>query len=356
MKHYILIFTLTIISLSMFAQHKPIVPENNQDIAGQYGSSDGILLFENGRFALYGYATFVPGSYQITKEGIDFTPDVPPLFSVYGFHNPALGDEVQMMFQGFEEGDAYVVFDGEKPRPAFNQDANCFDWPFVYHRKKALQDLTFNRNKSDYDDGFGELTIDNQWEFSNDGYNDFIFLFNKPSRYYSPFKGIVQETAENVKFLQVSANFGDRLLPFTPKEVVNEWDEIVQMQSMSDVSMEDQDILYANERYNIIGLESESYVLDSNSNLLIDTLNTEEGSDYRATSYHDTRFLKKYVNIKPSRKTTSDIATLQPTTESIFFTSCEETEKSYKNPHHQVDSIENTYLETIPSIPIPDKQ
>ncbi|PVH23951.1 hypothetical protein DC487_15990 [Sphingobacterium corticibacter] len=340
----------------MFAQHRVLSPQNNQDIAGQYGSSDGVLLFENGRFALYGYATFVLGSYAITKNGIDFTPDVPPLFAVYGFHNPALGDGVQMMFQGFEEGGTYVMFDDEKPQPIFNQDANCFDWPFVYHRENKPHSITFNLNKDEYDDAFGDLTIDNHWQFANDQYNDFIFVFNKPTRYYLPFKGLLQETTEEVKFLQVSANFGDRLLPFTPKEEVNEWAEIVQMENRSDISAQDQEAVYANERYNMVGLESENYAWDENSNLLVDTLNTEEESEFRATTYHDTRFLKKYVSIKATRKTNLDISSLQPSTNSIFFTSCEESEKSYKNPYNQVEAEENTQLDTIPPIPVPDKK
>ncbi|WP_260264066.1 hypothetical protein [Elizabethkingia ursingii] len=61
-----LIFTL-LYTLNVFAQENKKDPRYEQ-YSGGYGSNDGIYLFEDGRFILYGYATAVFGEYSIDKD------------------------------------------------------------------------------------------------------------------------------------------------------------------------------------------------------------------------------------------------------------------------------------------------
>lgn len=342
----------------MYAQHTAYQPKGEnwrQQIAGRYGSSDGILLFEDGRFALYGYATFILGSYNLNEDILEFKPDVPDLYSVFAAPNPALKDKTRIMFQGFQEGENYVQFDSGIPQQVFNTDANCFDWPFVYNPGAAATQFTFTLHVNEQD-SYPMLSNlkENQWQFVQEGYNDLIFVFNKPTRYYLPFQGKLFRSEDGSIALRVSENFGERFLPFTPKSEVNEWEETLQMQKEMDGSSAD--VLYANDYYNMQQIDTMQYTLDQRSNLYIDRLNTEEGTLVETTDYHDTRFLRKYVKLKVVRKADVDIDKYAVNKKSIFYTTCEEPEKSYKSPNHRIDTTEGAELKIIPPVPLPVKE
>jgi hypothetical protein len=63
------------------------IAQNTKSISGSYsqGSRGGITIYEDGTFALYGYATLVFGVYKFENEDISFTPDIPKqAFSIIG--------------------------------------------------------------------------------------------------------------------------------------------------------------------------------------------------------------------------------------------------------------------------------
>lgn len=355
MKYIVITLILFSTTMKMYAQHNPWKPvsENwKEEIAGQYGGNDGILLFEDGRFALYGYATFIMGSYTMDNNVLEFKPDVPDLYAIYAFQNPKLKDQTQIMFQGFQEGENYVQFDGHKPQLVFNKNANCFDWPFVYTTSSPLDQIAFYFKTSEHDRyAFSALLKENQWLFKNKDYNDFIFIFNKPIRYYTPFKGMLFETEDKERVLQVSENFGDRFLPLKVQKTMDEWEEVLQLKRVMDTSSLDTNAIYANEDYNITSFDPEQYILDDKTNLFIDTLNTEKDAEKKTQSFHDTRFLRKYVRLTSTDKKELDINKLGANLESIFYTTCEEPEKSYKSPNHQIDMTETKELKSVPTPP-----
>ncbi|MEN5234041.1 hypothetical protein [Sphingobacterium faecium] len=62
------IFILTM-AVSTFAQGIPYIPKDTgenrlKEVSGRYGSNEGICLFDDDRFLLYGYATAVFGFYK----------------------------------------------------------------------------------------------------------------------------------------------------------------------------------------------------------------------------------------------------------------------------------------------------
>ncbi|MCH5686926.1 hypothetical protein LWM68_23230 [Niabella sp. W65] len=166
------------------------VAQNNasryRQYAGRYGGNSGICLFEDGGFMLYGYATAVFGKYIFEKDYLSFFPDQPELFEVYAHYNKALGDSTRINFAGFQEGRTFIQFNKQKPQRVFNEDANCFDAPFVYQGVQPLTSFTLSFIKESVwrDQGKGNPS----WQYEvKSNYNDFIWIFNEPKREYENF-------------------------------------------------------------------------------------------------------------------------------------------------------------------------
>ncbi len=107
-----------ILSLSFMvpasAQNIPVMlsaKDRYKAVCGRYGSMDGICLFDDGRFMLYGYATAVFGHYTFEKDYVLFVPDKPERFGIYAWKNKSIGDSTRLYFWGFEEGNTFVQFD-----------------------------------------------------------------------------------------------------------------------------------------------------------------------------------------------------------------------------------------------------
>ena len=85
-----------VMAISVSAQRKVYLQqgenqERYKEISGRYGSNDGICLFEDGTFMLYGYATAVFGHYGFEKDYLLFYTDKQDLFEIYAHQDPSLG-------------------------------------------------------------------------------------------------------------------------------------------------------------------------------------------------------------------------------------------------------------------------
>jgi len=319
MKYYLIILLNIVLYATTSAQLKvynPGAEQGPKQFTGQFGDNDGIYVFEDGRFALYGYATFVLGNYTLNDSLIEFQPDFPDLFSVYGYDNPELKEQTKLMFQGFEEGGNYMQFGQQAARLVFHENASSFTSPYIHDTTAMLNQFAFYTDTLELPDN--SLVVKNKWQFTNNGYNDFIFVFNKPSRYHLPFQGKLFRTNDNKIVLQTSANFGSRLLPFTPKDEISSWDEVLNWKNALSAATMNSEFIYANSFYNTITFDPEQYRLDDKTNLYIAKSNREQHADIKTESYEDTRFIKKYVKLNPTDTLKVDLKTIHLDPESIF--------------------------------------
>ena len=294
-----------------------------KQVSGRYGNMDGICLFEDGKFLLYGYATAVFGKYNFEKDYILFYPDKPERFAVYAWKNKHIGDSTRMYFQGFESGATFIQLDKAQAQRVFNEDANCFNAPFIHEAAKVPAQISLFDKAEEEVWYTGKATT--AWHYNIDkGYNDFMFLYNKPQRYYNDFSGRVEQTSDGTWVLKLSANFGDRALGRSaPEEEDANWQEILQWKSGYDQSGADTAALYANKLYNVFNTpDSLNYTYDAALDEYVNILNKDNDSFYQDNAYGDDRYLRKYVKLHPGRKDDKAPAAKDLAATTVFYTVC----------------------------------
>lgn len=108
MKYRITLMLSLLYALNIFGQENKKDPRYIQ-YAGGYGSSDGVYLFDDGTFILYGYATAVFGEYKFDKDVLLFYPEKRELFEVYATQNKSLGSDIRINYAGFERGGKTLI-------------------------------------------------------------------------------------------------------------------------------------------------------------------------------------------------------------------------------------------------------
>jgi hypothetical protein len=306
------------------------VAQNNasryRQYAGRYGGNSGICLFEDGGFMLYGYATAVFGKYIFEKDYLSFFPDQPELFEVYAHYNKALGDSTRINFAGFQEGRTFIQFNKQKPQRVFNEDANCFDAPFVYQGVQPLTSFTLSFIKESVwrDQGKGNPS----WQYEvKSNYNDFIWIFNEPKREYENFSARLTAASGKTR-LQLS-NYGGNegyVKQIPDKEEKQQWLEILEWKKQYDASKHPGGTaVFANKHYHVFPQpDSLNYIWDEASQQYISRQAGNNEVYYQNNQYNDDRFLRKYVKLEPQNKGAVNFAEDSATNNSIFYTICGE--------------------------------
>ena len=333
--------------------------ERYKQLSGRYGNNDGICLFEDGSFMLYGYATMVPGKYRFEKELLHFYPDRPELFELYAAQNKSIGEKTRMNFLGFEQGKTYVRFNRDKAKRVFNDLANCFSAPYVYESENVPAQITLSH------------VSENEWEEKEagtrssvfdieKGWNDFILIYNEPQRYYEPFVAIVEKSGDE-QVLKLSENFGDRGIV---KQVMDEdekkqWQEILAMKAeYALMQTARQKEIFANRHYKIFyQADPPAYTYDKNTNLYVSAWAKDNEDYYRDNQYNDDRYLYKYSKLAPV-KTTADPLDKEIAAGSIFYSACEGDLPVYKYNGFTEDTKHDAGSEKVVIIPgvIPDME
>jgi len=297
--------------------------------AGLYGSNSGISLFEDGTFLLYGYATGVFGKYFFEKDYLLFYPDKQELFEVFAHKNPALGDSTRINFVGFERGSkTFVQFDQDSTQQVFNEDANCFDAPFVYQKQGRIKNLLLSILPEASSKPNGEDK--SSWHYSNEsGSNDFILVHNAPKREYEHFSAMIS-SSKNAEVIKLSNYGGNEGYQKHGPEEKKQWQEILEWKNQYDQSKDlKKNAVYANKHYHTYPeIDTAKYRYDAKSNQYSDQSDQENDAYYKQNQYNDARYLRKYLKFQPSSKekfTKGNLAN-----KSIFFSSCAEgAEQSY---------------------------
>lgn len=300
--------------------------------AGRYGSSEGICLFEDGRFMLYGYATAVFGKYVVEKDQLLFSPDQRPLFEVYATHNTSIGNSMRVNFAGFDGShSSFVRFGKDSVHRVFNEDANCFDAPFVYELPAKVSEFTLgDAMEEQY---WNKGAASNTWQYSNqEGYNDFIFAYNAPAREYQDFRGVITRS-EDGEAIQLS-NYGGEHGYFKNKQdegELQQWKEILAMKKEAEEGVKKvANGVYANEHYHIFLRDLQHYTFNREANQYISKDAAANAAYFRDNQYNDDRYLRHYTKLLPTTKNTKGFNVNEIAGTSIFFTVCGEgSEKSY---------------------------
>lgn len=326
-------------------------PKDSSDkkYAGRYGNSSGIVLFEDGTYLLYGYATAVFGTYRSEKGQLLFSTEPQERFEVFAHYNPLLTEGARINFVGFERGSrTFVQLINNSIRPVFNEDANCFSSPFVYFHPEKIHQLTlavllpeFSRPNASFHNALSYI--------NTAGYNDFIFVHHVAKRENEDFTGVIVAT-EKGEVIKLS-NYGgtEGYLKHKEGQDESQWKEILDLKRQYEQDkMVKKDIIYANPHYRtFLAPESTKYVYDEKENRYHALEAKENEVRYMQDQYNDPSYLRQYQKLIPKSKHKVNIDTIRPA-KSLFFTVCGKGSASsyryngfieYKIPQQQTPTI-----------------
>ena len=144
MQKLILLFFL--ISFMAMAQNP-----REEDIVGSYRllSSDPqggqwVTIFENKTFATFYFGGALKGTWKIEGNQVKFKTTAHPKFYLYGCKLESLIDSTHLNFSCEES--SLVNLNSKTSdtfQPLFNQDANCFDYPYILKIAKQFSEVAF---------------------------------------------------------------------------------------------------------------------------------------------------------------------------------------------------------------------
>jgi len=131
-----------------------LMAQNNTEITGVYtlGSapegSSLLWVLKNGKYAITYFGGIQVGSWKKKDKTFEFNPDVKEnKFELYGRKNKNLKEQSRIFFSGFEDTDVFVGFTNEgealKMKRVFNEDANCFGFPYIHTLDKTPGIVSF---------------------------------------------------------------------------------------------------------------------------------------------------------------------------------------------------------------------
>ncbi|UOB18895.1 hypothetical protein [Abyssalbus ytuae] len=294
---------------------------NEQNITGQYslGSSSpeggsSLIIMEQGTYAIAYFGGIQVGKWKFLKDGrIEFAPFSKPIFELYGRTNRELKKSAMVSFENFENGDVYAGFH-QKDEPwiklnrVFNEDANCFAYPYVYNLKRVPEQLIF-MFKIYYPDK-NEVRVFN----NNAGYNDFIVINNSHTYLHS--------------LKTMTAVFNEGMLTFEDGKTTvkrdldeNSEDMLFLKQYISQVFNDVQKI-YVNKSYNLFeGNLPAYYEYDKKNNIFIDTQAIPKANKGGESSMKYDDFSKIYEYKKLKEKVSTD--NFETNNSSLFIETCD---------------------------------
>lgn len=338
---------------ALIAQQPATGKDRYQQVSGRYGGNEGICLFEDSTFLLYGYATAIFGHYRFEQDRLLFTPDKPELFEVYATHNKNTGGHTRINFINFEgHGRTFLQLDRDSLMQVFNDGANCFDVPFVAEDSRIPVTFVLSAEESD----FQPPLVVNAYYYQNSGlYNDFMIVYHPPKREYEPFSAsFYQEGTEvTLRLSNFATGKGYRKHEADENEQ-GQWQEILGMKVQYEVEKEmKQKAVYANEHYNTFSTDMEAYDFDAARNLYARKTAAENEAYFKQDPYNDDRYLRRFVPLQPKTKSKLDTDQVHKAHASIFYTVCGEgAENSY---HYQALDTEDEENDTSRgrAVPVP---
>ncbi|RYE00321.1 MAG: preprotein translocase subunit SecD [Sphingobacteriales bacterium] len=343
------------------AQREPLLisgKDRYKQVSGRYGANEGICLFEDSTFLLYGYATAVFGHYRFEQEHLLFYPDKPELFDVYGTQNKSIGKGVKINFVNFEgNGRTFFQINADSIRQVFNDGANCFDAPFVLEDNKVPGIFLLAAAVSVHEPPLAT----NAYHYDNTGlYNDFIVVYYPPKRIYEPFSASFSK--EEGQVLLSLSNFATAKGYYkneADEDERKQWEEFLTMKIRYGAEREMiRQGIFANEHYHTFWPEIKTYDFNPVQNLYISKTAAENEAYYKQDAYNDDRYLRRFVQLLPKTKNKLNTSKIPLANTSIFYTVCGEgAENAY---HYKALDTEHenkdTLLETVAPVPLSEQK
>ncbi len=312
----ILVILLLLMSDGINAQQNP-QPKMLHNFGGNDG---GILMLDNNRFALWGYATFVPGSYIIQGDVIHFTPDVYPTFTMAARNEPALKNKLRIRFEGFERNQNFIQLDDEQPIPVFNEGANCFGYPFIaeFNIKNETKIISFTTVNEV--EGFDKYS--NNYSFPVSGNNDFIVTHHQLSYYQLPFVGkMKKKNGETTLSTEHYGNFRDNTSEENVDELLSFFETGTRLSKEVFINRDNQGLDLETEPVKSY-FDINDYAIDTNKNIL------KYKGENLFNPYNDE--IRRYQPLQPVVKNERIISFSDAANTPVFFTTCEDAENSYQ--------------------------
>lgn len=271
MEKNILVF-FVILSFSINAQNK-------KDFWGSYKDPSGavVKINEDKSFAIVGYATVLTGKWQLTGQYIELIPSTPNhVYEVYGRHEPSLKGS-KIMFYGFEDSKNLFSEDASRWISVFNQDPNCFSFPYVKHFSGVFKTISLCST---------ELLKQGLFETAENcsGYNDFIIISNYRSR-----------KAKTVTYRLINDTLYDlyREDPLRKTQLSSEDQKMFSsIETEARNFYKNSEKIYANNAYNmeIPDINEQQYMFDQKRNAYVDRFNEPDPHN----AYHDMSIINEY--------------------------------------------------------------
>ncbi len=279
--------------------------QNNPNIAGQYnlGSSSPeggshLIVLKNGNYAITYFGGIQTGKWEATQENeYKFTPNLSKSkFELFGRHNKDLKDSTKIFFRGFENSQTFIELkntddDAYTMQQVFNEDANCFSFPYVHTFNTIANSIALMYKN--YDEKSSPI-----FSFSNpEGYNDFVANFIEVDRHEArPFFATFKE---DTLYLE---DGDSKRKPFKEDD-----EEVEFIKSIIKKEM-DNDTIYLNPFYNMFGgMDSEEegqdiherHVFNKEKNAFIDTEHYVEGEEHIKSdeSFHNMSIIYAYKKL-----------------------------------------------------------
>lgn len=318
----------------------------NKDYIGRYGSSDGICIFEDGKFLLYGYATMVFGNYKLDGSKIEFRPYRRDLFEFYGNRNPQLENgKTRWHFVGFERGNTFVKFDEDSVQRVFNVGANCFSSPFIHNHDETVKAITLIEEKEGFD---GNSYLN--WQFTNADCNDFIIVYNEVKYENEDFFGTIEDGV-----LRISNYGGDS--GYKKHQDDHEWDDIISMKKEYENYQGNDQAVYANREFANFQMDSSRYTLELSTNQYMVADTTINAAYYKDSPYQDDRILRKFDKMERKSASNKVLESNGIAHSTIFYTTCEDVENSYRYKSEyeseEYNLEDHGHLPILEPIPVP---
>ena len=120
--------------------------QNTKQIAGGY--ENGLYIYEDGTFLAGGMNSVVFGTVEFEGDVIKLIKNRPKYkFALYGRKENSRVYGNTIMFQGFEHNGLVNLLENNNPptvmQRVFNENANCFDWPFFYDNGEDCKTIYF---------------------------------------------------------------------------------------------------------------------------------------------------------------------------------------------------------------------
>lgn len=329
------------------------------------GNGGGIVMMDNQRFFLFGYATLVFGSYSGNDSRLQFKPDKFPAFTAFGRSEPSLQDKLRFRFIRFDEDDNYFQLGDNEAVPVLNEDKNCVNFYLFKEFSKRKNDTNFtlmtDQEFEPYEDGI------NLQQFMLDGNNDFIVFHNPMMRYYRDFEAAITKGKEGL-ILHTSAY--DDFAESERHTKDSDYDSLMDFVVMD--QLEKSKELYVNEDEKLVEnyidgapdiylettefINLKNYKSDKTKNVLIFNGNPDE-----LTNKYD-RELRHYKELLPAKSSTQQIPSANKLKKPLFYSVCY-SEKSYKyltksqlEEENQRGDNEERKLQMVPPPPLPDME